>query len=340
MSDSFPDRLIKRAQILRDEGLDWAEANSIAWLEERILQWPPAWGDDLHILIYGDFKPPSADLLFPTLGITVHCINRQNTIIKGATTVLDAIVKVDGKNIPALVEAGRRINLLLGAYTLHEWGNAGCGWWSWVTHDSIAGVVTNLTLDGIERSVEAILRQPAKVRRRLEAALFWVRDPRNLFFESYQPDVLRMYSSYWNAFECLVEAVQIVKPRQGLSKVEKQSKIAEFMKLRTSAPTAEDIQYLYHSVVNPGFVGKASHALSVCFGAEGERYVEECFQLPDRASRLYDIRNAINHGEIDAENPRELMRVEARLRRLWMIVWQMFGRFVPFPAPVDSKHVR
>lgn len=56
-----------------------------------------------------------------------------------------------------------------------------------------------------------------------------------------------------------------------------------------------------------------------------------------QANRLYDIRNAINHGDIDAENPTEILRVESRLRRLWMIVWRMFGLFVPFPAPADSR---
>jgi hypothetical protein len=87
--------------------------------------------------------------------------------------------------------------------------------------------------------------------------------------------------------------------------------------------------------VNPGFVGKASHALRECFPNEAETYIDECFKAEDRRKRLYDIRNAINHGEVDAENPDELIRIESRLKLLWMIVWRMFGRIVPFPAPVD-----
>jgi len=252
-------------------------------------------------------------------------------------TVLEATVKVKEKSVPALIDAARRINLLLGAYTLHGWGNAGCGWWSWLTHDSSGGVLTKLTHDGIERSIMGILKLPAEVRRKLEAALFWVREPRNLLLESYRPDVLRVYSSYWNAFECLVGAVGILKPRPKLTKSEKQAQIDEFVRQRGGKLTPEDIKDCYYNFVNPGFVGKASHALSVCFGNEGERYAEECFRLPNRHDRLYDIRNAINHGEIDAENPKELLRVEARLRRLWMIVWRMFRCFLPFPAPADSK---
>ena len=40
---------------------------------------------------------------------------------------------------------------------------------------------------------------------------------------------------------------------------------------------------------------------------------------------------------VDAENPDELMRIEARMGRLFIIVWGMFGRLMPFPYPVDSK---
>lgn len=340
MTESFPERMIASAQGLKNEGLAWHLAFGIARLEERVLKWPPARGDDLRVLLYGDFQAPDSTLTYPSLGITVHPEKKDNTVIHGALTVLEATVKVEEKSVPALIDAARRINLLLGTYTLYEWGNAGFGWWSWVTHDSGGGVLTKLTHDGIERSTTAVLNLPSVVRRKVEAALFWVREPRNLLLESYRPDILRVYSSYWNAFECLVEAVGILKPRPKLTKSEKQAQIDEFVRQRGWKLTAEDIQDCYYNFVNPGFVGKASHALSVCFSNEGERYAEECFRLPNRHDRLYDIRNAINHGEIDAENPKELLRVEARLQRLWMIVWRMFGRFIPFPTPVDSKDDR
>ena len=75
----------------------------------------------------------------------------------------------------------------------------------------------------------------------------------------------------------------------------------------------------------------------MCFSDTGNRYIEECFELSPPEDRLYDIRNAINHGDIDAENPEELLRVEARLHRLWMVIWRMFGWFIPFPTPVDTE---
>ena len=52
--------------------------------------------------------------------------------------------------------------------------------------------------------------------------------------------------------------------------------------------------------------------------------------------RLYDIRNPFNHGDIDASDPNELIRVEDRHRRLWMIVFGMLGLFIPIKRPLDS----
>lgn len=337
VNDSFPERMIARADELKNDGLESLLAHGIAWLEERVRKWPTAWGDDLHVLIYGDFEAPSSNLDYPSLGIAVNCEKKEKTIIRGAMTVLGATVAVEEKSVRALIDAARRLNLLLGVYTLHEWGNAGCGWWSWVTHDSGGGVFAKLTHVGVEESIAAVLNLPTAVRKKVEAALFWVREPRHLLLESYRPDVLRIYSAYWNAFECLVEAVGLIRPQQKLTRLEKQAEIDGFLRHRGGKLTAEDVQDCYYRIVNPGFVGKTSHALRVCFGEQGDEYAEECFRSQNRHDRLYDIRNAINHGEIDAENPSELLRVEAKLRRLWIIVWGMFGRVVPFPAPVDSK---
>src|SRR5262249_5141286 len=147
----------------------------------------------------------------------------------------------------------------------------------------------------------------------------------------------RIYSSYWNAFECLVEAVHLIYPPATSSSSEKQAEIEEFFRQPGRSITARDIQDCFRSIIDPGFRGKAVHAFQVCFGQkDAVRYSEECFTLKDKQNRLYDIRNAINHGSIDAENPTELIRIEAKLTRLWMIVWRMFGRFLPFSVPMDS----
>lgn len=335
--DSVAERVSQRARELQSDGYEWGRAHGKAWLEHRIREWPSAWGDDLHILLYGDFEPPKSDLHIQPLGITVHAKKLENTVIRSATCVLKATVKIGEKSVDALVDAARRINVLLGAWTLVTWGNSASGWWSWVTHDAGAGVIDPLSHEDLNRAINGILRLPQPVRQRVDAALYWIREPRNLIRGFHRNDLLRIYTAYWNAFECLVEAVNILRPQRKLSKSEKQQRIDDFVSQRSGKLTPGDIQKCYQDIVNPGFVGKASHALRECFGGDAETYIKECFKLADVDDRLYNIRNAINHGEVDAENLEELLRIESRLRRLWMIVWGMFGRIVPFPTPVDSK---
>jgi hypothetical protein len=331
------EKWMQRARDLAAEGLYWSQANGIAWLEQRISLWPEGWGDDLQILVFGDFSPPEGILEIPSLGIAVFPEKQENTVIRNAMCVLKATVKIREKTVSALIEAGRRINVFLGAYTLVEWGNAGCGWWSWVTHGTGGGVGTKLAHDDLPRAVDGILRLRPDIRQKVEAALYWVREPRNLLMEFYRNDVLRLYSSYWNAFECLVEAVIAIRPMPKSDRKSKQELLDGFISERKGRLTLRDVQDCYQQIVNLGFVGKAAHALQVCFGAEASQYVDECFRLPDKKNRLYDIRNAINHGAIDAEHPEELLRVESRLRRLWMINWRIFGLLTPFPAPLDSN---
>jgi hypothetical protein len=340
------DATLERVRQLYREGFDWGRAWGKARLEYRISEWPSAWGDDLQVLIYGDFEPPKEDLHIPALRITVHPNKIENTAIRSATCVLKATVEIDEKSVRALVDAGCRINILLGAYTLVNWGNGAGGWWSYVTHGLGDGAGTMLAHKDLDRAITGIVCLPTAVRQKVDAALYWVREPRNLLMEFHRNDLLRIYSAYWNAFECLVEAVNILHPQQKLSKSEKQARIDEFVQERGGCLTTSDIQECYQNIVNPGFVGKARHAFAECFGEESAIYIDDCFGLPNRQNRLYEIRNSIQHGDVDAEHPEELLRIESRLNRLWIIVWRIFERLVPFLAPIEvsppdgSKDVR
>jgi len=333
----FHNRLIKRAQELNFEGFAWEEAHGIAWFEERIRQWPSGWGDDLQILIYGDFKPPEKGINIQSLGIFIHPEKLEKTVIRTAYCVLKATVQIKEKSIEALIDAAKRINILLGGYTLVEWGNGACGWWSWVTHDTGGGVITKLDNKDLPLAIESIKKLPNNVRQKVDAALYWVREPRSTFLEGHKSDLLRVYSSYWNAFECLVEAVNILRPRKKLTKFEKQEAIDKIVDKNSGKLTPALIEACYKSIVNPGFVSKATHALEVCFENKAVEYINECFRLKQKKDRLYEIRNSINHGSVDAENPNELIRISSRRGKLWMIVWRIFGRLISFPAPVDSK---
>ena len=50
----------RKTQELVATGMREGHARGLAQLEMRIAQWPSGWGDDLLVLIYGDFNPPPA----------------------------------------------------------------------------------------------------------------------------------------------------------------------------------------------------------------------------------------------------------------------------------------
>jgi hypothetical protein len=330
--------LLERVNELRGKGFDTSQAFAKGVFEQKIKAWPSGWGDDLYILIYGDFQPPNKDISLPALGITINHESKEKkkTIVGSAMCVLGASVKIKDKSMSSIIDAIRRINLLLGAWTLVEHGNGALGWWSYITHDSGGAVLIKLGDTDVNPVIGRILSLAPPVRQKIYAALYWIREPQNLFLNSFQSDTMRNYSAYWNAFECLTDAVNKIKPRSKLSQSEKQTQIDEFIKARKGKLTSADIMECYSKIVNPGFRAEASHALTVCFPNDAERYINECFGISGEHNRLYKIRNSINHGDIDAENPEELNRVNSRLYVLHEIVWGMFAQLIRFSSSVQE----
>lgn len=333
MSDSV-EKLFERARELQDGGLDWLQAVGRADLELMFAEWPSTWGDDFQVLLYGDFDPPESDLEFEHLGIRVLHEPFEKSVIR-ARTVLRARIRMTERSVDALMDAIRRLNVLLGAWTLVTWSNSAVGWWSHLTHSGGGGMGGSFgDNDHFSNAVEGIAVLDESIRPKVDAALFWVREPQRMMWE-HRPNLLGKYAAYWNAFECLVDAVAILRPQPKDSPSVKQERVTSFLKEHGGALTLPQVVDCYR-IVNPGFRAKASHALTVCFGDAAPRYIEECFTLADKDNQLYAIRNAINHGDVDAENPDEQLRIQSRLRRLWMIVWGMFARLIPFSAPVDG----
>lgn len=66
------DPMLERARELNNLGLEWSQAWGKAWLEHRIREWPEKWGDDLEILLYGDFEAPESEMHIEPLGITIY----------------------------------------------------------------------------------------------------------------------------------------------------------------------------------------------------------------------------------------------------------------------------
>lgn len=326
---------IRRAEELRATGADRRHALSVAFLEQRVAQWPSAWGDDLWIVLYGDFDPPASRLEFPHLGITIEPDRLDRSVVPTARTALRATVTIPEKSTAGITDAIRRINILLGSWVLVNWGNATLGWWC-LWSEGGGGVLLNLEHEEWKEASEAIALLPESVRRKVDAALYWIREPRNLIFERHRSDILSRYAGYWNAFECLVDAVLYYRPMPKLTKLEKQRRLDEFLKSCEGRVTPEIIVECHRAVIDPGLVGRASHALQVCCPKDSARYIHECFKRPDRKNRLYDIRNSINHGDVDAENLTELLRIEYRLAQVQIIVLRLFACLVPFSSPVDT----
>jgi hypothetical protein len=130
--------------------------------------------------------------------------------------------------------------------------------------------------------------------------------------------------------------VCILRPQAKLGRAEKQAGIDAFVAEQGGRLDAAAVAEGYKRFVDPGFVAKASHALKACFPERTEQYVVECFRMKPEQDRLYNIRNAINQGDINADNPSEILRVEDRHRRLWMIVFGMLGLIIPIDRPLDQ----
>lgn len=327
---------LKRAQELQATGMSEGQARDTAQLELRISQWPPIYGDDLVVVLYGDFQPPEKPLHFADLGITIESENHRMSISPSATCALTARVTIKEKSVAGLTDAAERINTLLGICSVVNWGTA-MGWWSHVTHGILSGGSPVLEQSAIENVINHMKGLQPEVRRKIRAALYWIREPRQLIRDGYRSDVLRVYTGFWNAFECLVDAVCLIWPLTNANKNTKQQQIDRFINAKSDRLTAADIDECYHSIVNPGFVAKASHALKICFPENSEKYITECFKVKPDKDRLYDIRNAINHGDINADDLQELFKVDDKHLRLWMIVFGMLCIFIPINRPHDSK---
>lgn len=327
--------LARREHELRAVGMPEGRAYRTAILERRIAEMPQNWGSELRIIIYGDFDAPDSEIHFSDLGIVIEPGAVKDSIVRSAMCVLNARVTISERSVAAVLDAAARIDTLLGAWAAVDLGNPR-GWWCRVTHMRMGRVMQPFDQHAIQKVIKNIQNCPSNVRRKVTSALHWIREPRQMLME-YRSDVLQVYAGYWNAFECLVDVVCLLHPPPKHSKTEKQAEIDKFLADHAGKLDAASIRECYLSVVDPGFVAKASHALRQCFPERAHQYIVECFKAKPEEDRLYNIRNAINHGDIEPENLQELIRVEDKHMSLWMIVFGMLGQIIPIPRPLDRK---
>jgi hypothetical protein len=160
------------------------------------------------------------------------------------------------------------------------------------------------------------------------AALYWIREPRGMLNESRRSDELAVFAGYWNAFECVVDAVNILRPAQTLSPLEKKTRIADRLKSCGEKVGPGVIAELYRDVVDPPLRYRAQHAMELCLGTAAGRFMAVSFDDTNTLQCLYGTRNSINHGKIDVNDPNTMMIIESHFMLLHALVFAMIKGFM------------
>lgn len=325
MSHELED-IIARASKHEAAGYLRSHAFKLAVFEARVdMRWPPDWGTDFEALVFGDFDPPDAPLTYSELGITVYPEKQTGTVINTGMSVLRARVSISEKSVKAVKDAVRRLNLLVGILGYTNMG-APIRWWSYITSASAGGHTYTLTDKDPATLLGMINLLPIGVRHRVEAALYWAREPRSMLSEQQaRPDQLAVYAGYWNAFECLVEGVNTILPIRRLTRTEKNDEINQRVASANGVFDVSMINDLYHEIVHRGLREKASHAIRQCIGDQATEFIAEAFDYAPHEHGLYAIRNSINHGTVDIHDPETVMLVDSRFSSLYMLVRLMFN---------------
>jgi hypothetical protein len=68
-------------------------------------------------------------------------------------------------------------------FTLIEWGNGSIGWWSYITHGTGGCAIVKLGEKDLNPIICAFLELPKPVKQKVDAALYWLKEPQNLLYE-------------------------------------------------------------------------------------------------------------------------------------------------------------
>jgi len=315
---------------LLEEGKSLIEAYELANLDMKINQWPKNWGEDLVVSLYG-FIEIQVKVELPELGITIELekefTKKGKGFAFGAPYAYNAKVKVPSKDKNGVLDAINRLEKFLSAWRMTEWPSRAISYWCYLFSrgGGAQACLDSEKLGDTKRALLAVSKYTEHQQRLIWQAAWWMRQYEEPLFNNPNPSVFREYLAYWNAFECLIEAIcDISKPKK-LTKPQKNTLISCYLAKINRAPTYEDIDKLYNQVVNPGLPQKVKHALIVCFRVVGNQYYEECFKKQPKESRLYQIRNDIAHGNIVEYEFDKRLRVENALSRLHIIVNNMLS---------------
>jgi hypothetical protein len=318
------DELLSLIRNFVAKGHEFPHAVRLAAWERNITEWGANNRGDLPAIVFGDFTPPDGPLHFPSLNITLDSVplDPSASIARHAMCILQAKVVLQSCTLEGLSDAMRRLNLLVDVLSTTHRGTP-VRWWSLITDPTGAAAIETLQAEQSNCLLALLATMPPKVRRVTEAALFWMREPRNTLQEHYRSEDLTTFAGYWNAFELLVEAVTLLRPMAKLSKDEKRARIRTALKASGRHVEPETIRQLYREVVDVGLPTRARHAIRLCCGDRSDDLFAQCFEIKPDSRRLYNIRNSINHGTIDVNDLNSLLWVESRFPSLQELVVRM-----------------
>ena len=342
MEDSVGERFLERARKHREEGKPWLDANELAWLDELIEQWPKGWGDDLHVHLYGHLEiQEKVDL--PGLGITIDpekSVPEEGSagFVFRAPYAYVAKVRVSQRDRAGLLDGINRVEKLLSAWRMTDWGGAAIKYWCHFCAGGygVESCLNASKLDDMKRALSSTERYTDRQQALIYQAAWWLRQCEIPIYNDPNPSVFAKYLSYWNAFESLTEAVCDKWKPAKLTMGEKNKAIQNCQATR-GLLTTRDIDTLYNEVVNPGLPGSVKHALAICFGVVGNQYYAECFAKQPRNARLYQVRNDIAHGNIVEYDLETRLRVERAHPRLWIIVTNMLALLTQQSIALDKE---
>jgi len=159
---------------------------------------------------------------------------------------------------------------------------------------------------------ENYLQLETSERRKLTGAMWWYRKACAAAYYS----LFDSYAAYWNCLEilCNVSGGKIYKGNSV------DNAIQQYLKGKTKIK-AGHILHCYNNFVNYSIKKQMKDALEVMMGEEqAVQAIYQCFEVKPEESRLYQIRNDINHGNICENSGRDYKRVCYRGMLLWNIV--------------------
>jgi len=335
-----PTDLVSRFQQLDSQIALAREANE-THLAKMVGDWAASGHDKIPVSLIGDVQPPSTPVDFEPFGVTVRP-DQGDTGDSGVLPSVRAYVRMNSMDEAGLREAWLRLGEFCSADALVSGGIALRPFSPLSAQGVRPGHVFPLDCPYHRRTrhiaealsawdrLEANRGPDHQVGPRIRAALYWLSHAQEPVHLLFRDDALAVYMGYWNAFECLIEAVNLQCPMgEPTEECDREKLYHELIDKKGATDTA--IRQCY-AILRPPLREKGEHALRSCFPeAPFKACMEQCFNGQPKEDQLYQIRNGIAHGTLRGYDLEERDRVEQRSHYLREIVVGMLRWILDIP---------